>query len=395
MSQSLSLNFVMEQQFKHSMLPQATHDELARQNFMQSLKGYIMRQMSPANKIIYEKVAKPRFEKEHQRSPEDRHEIRSLMENEPYYRWWSALQRTQQEMMWESVSSSVERQLPKLIEQAKDHGSDLGTLSLDPDLNIPAYQTAVDIHCMPGSYHSEFTEDDITVGAIYDRGVFLYGMGWLSPLNDDMGESIVHNYLKAKYPDFQPTKIIDMGCSVGHSTLPYVDGYPDAEVYGIDIGAPMLRYAHARAEALGKRVHFCQQNAEHTNFPDESFELVVSHILLHEIPKTAIEKVMKECYRLLKSGGMMIHVEAPLYRHMDIYTQFIFDWQTANNNEPFWSAMRDLDLTAIATEAGFEKDNVIETFVPNGVWKTKSATNTSKSVSLSSRGTWFALAATK
>jgi ubiquinone/menaquinone biosynthesis C-methylase UbiE len=298
-------------------------------------------------------------------------------------------------MMWESVSSSVERQLPSLIEQARGKGGELGSLTLNPDFAIPAYQTAVDIHCMPGGYHSEFTEDDIAAGAIYDRGAYLYGMGWLGPLNDDMGQSIVHNYLKPKYPNFQPAQILDMGCSVGHSTLPYVDAYPDAEVYAIDVGAPMLRYGHARAEALGKRVHFCQQNAERTNFPDASFDLIVSHILLHEIPQPAICNVLHECYRLLAPGGMMIHLEAPLYRDMDAYTAFIYDWETANNNEPFWSAMRELDLMAVATEAGFEVNKVIQTFVANGVWKAKAANSDSKSTNFSSRGTWFVFAASK
>ncbi|HAA31041.1 MAG TPA: class I SAM-dependent methyltransferase [Cyanobacteria bacterium UBA8553] len=385
----------MNEQFPHVMLPQVTHDELARQNFVQSLASHINQQMTQGNKVIYEKVVKPRFEREHQRPPKDRHEIRVSMEKEPYYQWWSALRRTQQELMWESVTCSVERQLCELIQCAKDNSGDLGSLTLEPDFKIPAYQTAVDIHCMPGGYHSEFIEDDVTAGAIYDRGVYVYGRGWLGPLNDDMGQSIVHNYLKQEYLDFQPAKILDMGCSVGHSTVPYVDAYPEAEVYAIDIGASLLRYGHARAEALGKRVYFSQQNAEHTNFPDQSFDLIVSHILLHEIPKSALYKVFDECYRLLAPGGMMIHVEAPLYRHMDIYTAFIYDWQTANNNEPFWSAMRELDLMAIATEAGFEADNAIETFVPNGVWKTLAPTSSIKTVNFSSRGTWFVMAASK
>lgn len=385
----------MNEQFKHAMLPQVTHDELARQNFVQSLAAHINQQMTPGNKVIYEKVVKPRFEREHQRPPKDRYEIRVTMQKESYYRWWSALRRTQQELMWESVNCSVERQLSELIQRAKDKGGELGSLTLDPDFNIPAYQTAVDIHCMPGGYHSEFIEDDVTAGAVYDRGVYVYGRGWLGPLNDDMGQSIVQNYLKQKYPDFQPAKILDMGCSVGHSTLPYVDAYLEAEVYAIDIGASLLRYGHARAEALGKRVHFSQQNAEDTNFPDASFDLIVSHILLHEMPKSAIYKVFHECYRLLAPRGMMIHVEAPLYRHMDIYTAFIYDWQTANNNEPFWSAMRDLDLIAVATEAGFEADKAIETFVPNGVWKALAPTSNIKTVNFSSRGTWFIMAASK
>ena len=247
---------------------------------------------------------------------------------------------------------------------------------------------------MPGGYHSEFTEDDVAAGAIYDRGTYIYGMGWLGPLSDDMGQSAVHNYLKQGYPDFQPAKILDMGCSVGHSTLPYVDAYPNSEVYAIDVAAPMLRYAHARAEALDKRIYFSQQNAEHTNFPDGSFDLIVSHILLHEIPTPAIQKVLHECYRLLAVGGTMLHVEAPLYHHMDTYKAFMYDWETANNNEPFWSAMRELDLVQVVTKAGFEADQVFQTFVDNGVWK-KASTKNSQSSGFSSRGTWFVFGARK
>jgi SAM-dependent methyltransferase len=365
---------------------------MARQNFVQSLKLHIVRNLSPGNKTIYDRVVKPEFEREHQRSPQNRHEIRAAMQQHPYYRWWSALRRINQEMLWDAVNASVDRQLPELIERAKDRDRPLGTLTLDPNFKIPAYQTAVDIHCMPGGYHSEYTADDLAAGATYDRGVYIYGVGWLGPLNDDMGLSIVKNYLKPKYPDFRPAKILDLGCSVGHSTLPYVDAYPEAEVYAIDVSAPMLRYAHARAEALGKRVHFSQQNAERTNFEDASFDLIVSHILLHEMPVPAIRNVMRECDRLLTPGGMAIHVEAPLYSHMDAFSAFMYDWETANNNEPFWSAMRDLDLTAVMAEAGFAADRVVQTFVPNGAWITP-ADNSQQGGG--SRGSWFIVAATK
>ncbi len=381
---------------------------------------HIFRNISPGNKVVYEKLAKPKFEQEHQRPPENRYEIREVMQDKPYYRWSSALKRINQEMLWDAVNANVDRQLPELIERAKNQGSELGTLTLDPNFQlgtltldpnfqIPTHQKAVDIHCMPGGYHSEFTADDVTAGATYDRGAYVYGLGWLGPLNDDMGLSVVQNYLLTEFPDFQPKKIldmgcsvgnstlpyIDMGCSVGNSTLPYIDGFPDAEVHAIDVGASMLRYAHARAEALGKRVHFSQQNAEHTNFADESFDLVVSHILLHEIPPSSVRKVMQESYRLLAHGGMMIHVEAPLYRHLDVYTQFIYDWETANNNEPFWSAVRDLDLVSLATEAGFAAEKTFEKFVPNGAWKAKVTNDLLKNGKSGSQGSWFVVAATK
>ncbi len=377
------------------MLPQATHDELARQNFMQSLSGYINNRMTPGNKVIYEKVAKVRFEKKYQRLPKNRHEIRRLMENQSYYRWWSALKRVQQEMMWDSVSSSVERQVPTLIEKAKNKGKNIGNLKLDPQFKIPTYLKTVDIHCMPGGYHREFTEDDVQLGAIYDRGVYVYGKGWLGSLNDNMGQSIIQNYLKPKYPNFKPTKILDMGCAVGHSTLPYVENYPDAEVYGIDVSAPLLRYGYARANTLNKRVYFSQQNAEKTHFSDASFDLIVSHILLHEIPVFAIKNVMQECYRLLKPGGIMIHLDAPLYHQIDLYTAFISEWQTIHNNEPFWSAMRDLDLITVATEAGFSKTQVSETFITKYLSKTKPNSKPLKTVKINTRNNWFSLVSIK
>ncbi len=385
----------MKTQFQHEMLPQANHDELARQKFVESMKKYVVKNLTPGNKLVYEKIAKPKFEIEHQRTPENRFEIQQVMQQQPYYKWWGALMRINQEMLWDAVNVSVERQLPELIERAKVKGKALGTLTLDADFQIPAYQTAVDIHCMPGSYHSDYTENDVAAGATYDRGVYAYGLGWLGPLNDDMGLSIVKNYLKPEYPDFQPQKILDMGCSVGHSTLPYVDAYPESEVFAVDVSAPMLRYAHARAEAMGKQVYFSQQNAESTNFAAESFDLIVSHILLHEIPPSAIRKVMRECYRLLAPGGMMIHVEAPQYKHMDLFSQFIYDWQTANNNEPFWSAMRDLDLEEVVTSAGFDTDKINQNFVPNGAWKAKTVNANSQNGESGSRGTWFIVKASK
>ena len=35
--------------------------------------------------------------------------------------------------------------------------------------------------------------------------------------------------------------ILDLGCTVGHSTLAWKERYPDAEVHGIDVGAPCVR----------------------------------------------------------------------------------------------------------------------------------------------------------
>jgi ubiquinone/menaquinone biosynthesis C-methylase UbiE len=192
---------------------------------------------------------------------------------------------------------------------------------------------------------------------VYDRGVYLYSMGYTGPNNDDMGRSVV-NYLKRNMPDFAPRRILDMGCTVGHSTLPYKELFPEAEVWGIDVGGPCVRYAHARAAAMGFEVNFAQMNAEATTFPDGHFDLVVSHILLHETSGKAMPRIFAEAHRVLAPGGLMIHADLPPFDLMDPFTQFILDNETWYNNEPFWGAMRDMDQFALAERAGFDRAEV-------------------------------------
>ncbi|MEP2180349.1 MAG: class I SAM-dependent methyltransferase, partial [Marinomonas sp.] len=168
----------------------------------------------------------------------------------------------------------------------------------------------------------------------------------------------VCNYIKRKMPDFKPRRILDMGCTVGHSTVPFKEMFPDAEVWGIDVGGPVVRYAHARSAALGQEVNFAQMNAEETRFEDGYFDLVVSHIMLHETSGKAMPRIFNECHRLLSPGGLMIHADLPPFDLMDPFTQFILDNETWYNNEPFWGAMRDTDQPALAKAAGFLPDTI-------------------------------------
>ncbi|MGR8947074.1 MAG: methyltransferase domain-containing protein [Gammaproteobacteria bacterium] len=352
------------EQLKHDMLPAPTHDELARQQFARSFKEHIVAKIHPGNRVAYDKRVKPAIAKETGKDPVDRTDVEPFMVKDPHYQMWSSMLRTSQEIMWSAAQKPVERNLDSLVEQAKKNGSAKGSLTLDENVKIPRYHTAVDIHCQPGGYHTEVTKDDVAPGAVYDRAVFIYAMGQMGPDNADMGRSIIE-WLKEKRPGFAPQRILDMGCSVGHSTVPYKAEWPEAEVHAIDVAGPMLRYAHARAESLGQAIHYSQQNAESTNFEDNSFDLIVSHILLHETSQKAIKNIMAECHRLLKPGGMMIHAETPPYAGMDAFDAFMLDWDTFNNNEPFWRRSHELDLKQLAEDAGFDRDKEFEELAPS------------------------------
>jgi ubiquinone/menaquinone biosynthesis C-methylase UbiE len=268
-------------------------------------------------------------------------------------------------MMWNSVRIPVQRQIGELVEKAKEKKVDaLGSLTLNPSLEIPSYHSSIDIHCQPGGYHTELGEDDVAAGAVYDRAVYVYAMGRMGPLNDDIGASTA-KWLKDNYPEFKPKRILDLGCTVGHSTLAWADYYPDAEIYAIDVGAPVLRYAHARAEALGVKVHFMQMNAEQLDFPEDYFDVVNGSILMHETSAKAAPKIFSECYRVLRKGGVMLHGETPPYKDLPAYDAYMLDWDTRNNNEPFWRGSHLINPAEALPKAGFDKENIFEVLAPS------------------------------
>jgi len=132
--------------------------------------------------------------------------------------------------------------------------------------------------------------------------------------------------------------------------------FPEAECHGIDVGAALVRYAHLRAEGLGASVRFSQDDAEHSRFEDGSFDLVVTQIVLHETSSAATTAIIRESRRLLRPGGIAIHLEVPLRaENGDDFYNMMSCWEQYYNAEPNIGGVMDDDLAGAACEAGFEQ----------------------------------------
>jgi ubiquinone/menaquinone biosynthesis C-methylase UbiE len=228
-------------------------------------------------------------------------------------------------------------------------------------VKVPPYQRAVDIHCMPGSYHGEEQPGDVSAGANYDCGIFVTTGGGMGALSDGGGQALA-KWAKEQ-AGWQPKRILDIGTTVGHSALPLAMAFPDAEVIAIDTAAPVLRYAHARARSLGvNNIRFVQADAESLpQFPDGYFDWVQTTMFLHETSGQALPRIIDEGYRVLADDGLMFHLEQPQYSDdMPLFEQFMRDWDAFNNNEPFWSAMHAVDLHEILEKAGFARGDQFE-----------------------------------
>ena len=350
----------------HDVSPRPTHDEAARFDFLSNFNKFLSGALGPGNAVTYEKNVLPEFTKQHGREPKDRFEIRHAMNEDPFHQLWSAAKRNSMEMRQQNGRAMVLRQIDTLDAKARElNESAPDTLQLNPDIEVPRYQSAVDIHCMPGSYHGEERPGDVSAGANYDCGIFATTAGGLGALSDGGGQALAEWWQKER-PGVSPKRILDIGCTVGHNVVPLALAFPDAEIVAIDTAAPSLRYAHARAQSLGAtNITFIQANAEDlSRWADGHFDWVQTTMFLHETSGTALPRIIQECGRVLGDGGLMLHLEQPQYSdEMSLFEQFLRDWDAFNNNEPFWSSMHALDLKQQMIDAGFTKDNLFVTGV--------------------------------
>jgi ubiquinone/menaquinone biosynthesis C-methylase UbiE len=342
----------------HPMMPESNHDEIAEQLAIVDMKLFLFTKVDPNQRSLLEEKIIPEFKSREGRDPRNHQELRKDMEKDISYQAWLTMNMVSQDMMWDAVGTCVDRQLEDLIEKAVI-SKPSGSLRTNPDFIVPSYIEAQDIHRMPGNYHSTFGPDDVRQGAVFDRGAVVYQLGRNGGyMNDIRGHTIVSHYL-CRWPKSKPIRILDMGCTVGHSTLAIAGYFPSAETHAIDVGAGMLRYAHARAERLNVAVHFSQQNAEQTDFEDNSFDLITSSAVLHETSGAALPNILRECHRLLKPGGAMVHLEVPSrLDELDTWGKIRGDYEIQYNYEPFWKGALTADWGKLASGAGFSNVEV-------------------------------------
>ncbi len=101
--------------------------------------------------------------------------------------------------------------------------------------------------------------------------------------------------------------LLDVGCGTGllcQKISELLDPGQGGCITGIDAAGKMIEAArkkrgreHCRFEAMA---------AEHLDFPDASFDGVISSLFYHHVPLDLKEKSLQEAYRVLKAGGKLV-----------------------------------------------------------------------------------------
>ncbi len=236
-----------------------------------------------------------------------------------------------------------------------------GTLELNPDIHIPEYAKH-DIHTQPGGY----------VGEAFAGHIYHYSTNnFYARLRDGNYQDELHTDLGASIPkpaDGRVRRILDLGCGIGQLTVALKERFPEAEVWGIDIAAPMLRYGHMRAVELGVDVNYAHRLAEDSKFPDQHFDIVTSYILHHEVPAEVSQRIVNETHRVLRPGGHYFPIDfyTGSKRRTDAFSR-LSEWRDHRwNNEVWRMEYAALDFPKAMRNAGFEVNEK-----GPGVWRSR------------------------
>jgi 2-polyprenyl-3-methyl-5-hydroxy-6-metoxy-1,4-benzoquinol methylase len=255
------------------------------------------------------------------------------------------LKRSYQETYKDRIIDSLNTQRDDWLRKLKEaESAGPGSLSYDPEFPMPDY-AKVQIHIQPRGYVG-----DELAGLYYDCGTqIFYGGG-------NAGDAW-HRELaeRTKLPeDGKVNRILEIGCSVGQLACELKRQMPEAETWATDISAPMVRYGHWRAARQTLDVNFAQMASEALEFPDNHFDLVVSHILFHEIPRPVIEKTLAEAFRVLRPGGTFVLWDfASASEDNPGYGGILGLMDSADNGEPYAPGFVTMGVEKTIEETGF------------------------------------------
>jgi ubiquinone/menaquinone biosynthesis C-methylase UbiE len=101
--------------------------------------------------------------------------------------------------------------------------------------------------------------------------------------------------------------LLDVGCGTGGVTIPGKKriGH-NGKAAGIDPSPEMIAVASRKARKAGLEIDFRLGVIEDLPYPDASFDVVTSSLMMHHLPEDLQVKGLTEIYRVLKPNGRVL-----------------------------------------------------------------------------------------
>jgi len=132
-------------------------------------------------------------------------------------------------------------------------------------------------------------------------------------------------------------KVLDIGCGNGPLTIKLALRYSGAQITGIDYWGKNWDYSktvcenNAAIEGVANQTNFQKASAAALPLDDESFDLVVSNLVFHEVGEVKDKReLVKEALRVVKKGGHFafqdLFIEEHLYGKPEELVEAVKSW---------------------------------------------------------------------
>jgi ubiquinone/menaquinone biosynthesis C-methylase UbiE len=140
---------------------------------------------------------------------------------------------------------------------------------------------------------------------------YLAGMGkhWLLPLYDPLTRLVgiprLHRRLLDQAGLRAGQQVLEIGCGTANLLLAAKKAAPGIGAVGLDPDPTALARASRKARRRGLDVRLDRGYADALPYDDESFDVVLSSLMLHHLPTEEKEPAAREVRRVLRPGGRL------------------------------------------------------------------------------------------
>ncbi len=161
-------------------------------------------------------------------------------------------------------------------------------------------------------------------------------------------------YLEGR--DQRRVKLLDVACGTGRFLRSVMEAWPRLTAQGCDLSEAYVAEArrHLRRHP---RAALHVANAEKLPFDDESFDVVTSIFLFHELPPQVRRTVASEFARVLKSQGRLVFMDSLQIGDIPDYDGLLEAFPE-RFHEPYYESYAREDLVGLFADAGLD---VVET----------------------------------
>ncbi|WP_112265838.1 class I SAM-dependent methyltransferase [Lentzea terrae] len=150
---------------------------------------------------------------------------------------------------------------------------------------------------------------------------YLPGLGrhFLMPLYDVVhrvfGLARVHDEMITLAGLRDGLRVLDVGCGTGNLLRATGKRHRNVELTGVDPDLKMLARAERKMRRAGLAARLDRGYAQELKFPDDSFDVVFSSLMLHHLDTPSKDEMLAEVRRVLRPDGVLVLADATLHDH--------------------------------------------------------------------------------